>query len=731
MQEQEIHLRDYLKIIQKRRTVVVAFLVVTFATVVVGTFAATPMYEAVCEVLIEKNESTQLTGSPVYGRFDPEFNATQVQLIKSFNVAKRVVRALDLDGELVDYFQDDSSFVSGMVTSIRETLTHLLPGSLDKDNNLDLKGKGVLETKKVATTQADEIAEAIIENVTVKPVRDSRIVQIYYLHHNPIIAQIIVNEIAKAYRDEVLEIRMSNSSYTIKWMSEKALEERERLEESERRLQQYMEKANILTLEDKVTVLPEKLRELGGRLSNAIGKKNELDVLYKNVESIGDNFAEAESISAITEGEYYQKILGKILDAEQKREELAKKYGSKHPKMIQAIEELEALNREKLKEIRKQIRSIRNNYELAKNEVSNLEKLLQQTTADAQKFNQDYIQYGILKRDVETNRTMYEALLSQVKEKKVSEDTSNIDVWMVKAAMLPEDPVKPKKKLNILLGLVLGTFGGIGVAFFLEYLDNTVHDPEEIESRFGVSVLGLVESISKGERGVETGRFVYDESATSAFAEQIKVIRTAILLSSADKPPKRILVTSTVPQEGKTTTTLNLAKAFAFAGYKVVIIDADLRKPRLHKTFRIDNSKGLSAYLAGIEYENIVHPLDNESNLFAIPAGPMPPNPSELLGSQRLEQLLKALEDDFDFIFIDSAPLFSATETLFISKLARPILVSRFGVTTFDQLRDSLKMLDAAKTPPLGVVLNAVDRKKAHYGYSSYKYYGYYTSSES
>lgn len=731
MQEQEIHLRDYLKIIRKRRAVVIAFLVVTFATVVIGTFAVTPMYEAVCEVLIEKNESTQLTGSPVYGRFDPEFNATQVQLIRSFNVAKRVVRSLDLDGELAEYFEGESSFVSELIASTKDTLTQLLPGSLDEDATAKAGNQGLLEARKVVTTKADEITEAIIENVTIKPVRDSRIVQIYYQHQNPIIAQMIVNEIAKAYRDEVLEIRMSNSSYTIKWMSEKALEERERLEESERRLQQYMEKANIVTLEDKVAVLPEKLRELGGRLSNAIGKKNELEVLYKNVEAVGDNLAAAESISSITSGVYYQKVIGKILDAEQRREELAKKYGSKHPKMIQAIEELEALNREKRKEIRQQIRSIRNNYELIKSEVSNLEILLAQTTAEAQKFNQGFIQYGILKRDVETNRTMYEALLSQVKEKKVSEDTSNIDVWMVKAAMLPEHPVKPKKKLNILLGLVLGVFGGIGVAFFLEYLDNTVHDPEEIESRYGVSVLGLVDSLSKGERGVEAGRFVYDESATSAFAEQIKVIRTSILLSAADTPPKRILVTSSVPQEGKTTTALNLAKAFAFAGYKVVIIDADLRRPRLHKTFRIDNSKGLSAYLAGIEYEKIVHSLDNQSNLFAIPSGPMPPNPSELLGSARFEILLKSLEADFDFIFIDSAPLFGATETLFISKLARPILVARFGVTTFDHLRDSLKMLDSAKTPPLGVVLNGVDRKKAHYGYSSYKYYGYYTSSES
>ncbi len=731
MEEQEIHLRDYWKIIRKRQGIIFVFFLFTVLIVGIATFTATPLYEATAEVLIEKTDAAQLTGNAVYGRYDPEFNATQIQLIKSFNVAKRIVNTLHLADDFRECFLRKSFIAtkkSEFFAFLSDQLHTLLPGSVAQSGSglANSRLGKLLDSHKLELSEADLIANMIMADISIKPIKASRIVQISYINPDPVIAQIVANEIANAYRDEVLEIKMRNSSYAIKWMSKKSLEEREKLENSERKLQKYMEKSNIITLEDKVAILPEKLRDLSHRLSVAQANKNELAVVYEQIAKTGNDTSDAETFSAITSGKFYQDILGKILDAEKHQQELAKRYGYKHPKMIQAIEQLAALKNEKQNEIRKQISTLHNRLDLARREVIDITKKLDLTKREAQQFNQHYIQYNIMKRDVETNRTMYEALLSQVKEKKVGEEANSVNIWTTKAATAPKYPSKPNKPRNLLLAVILGLFGGIGCAFFLEYLDNTVSSPEELENRTGLSILSIIAQVDKEQLKHFSTNLLEAEDGFSSYAESIKAIRTAVLLSSADSPPKRLLVTSSIPGEGKTTTVVNLAHSFALAQYKVVIIDADLRKPGLHKVFELDNSTGLTPYLAGIENANIIQTIEN--NLSVITTGPIPPNPSELLVSDRFKNLLQSLEEEFDFILIDSAPIFSATETIFLSRLAKPIIIVKAGETTYDHITESVKILVNAEINPLGVVMNNVNFKHDQYSYSAYKYYGYYTS---
>lgn len=707
MQEQEIHLRDYLRIITKRRSIVLAFFLITFFVVLIGTFTMTPLYEANTQLLIEKNEVDPL-GSGYITRYDPEFLETQYQIIKGFNVSRKVVDMLALDTKYAAYFEETSSgirkWLSDLVQS--DSTASPVPGSFSDTDVLTL---------------ADEIAIYISEEIEVKPVRNSRIVDISFLADNPVLAKMIVNTLARAYMEEILAIRMSSSEHAISWMTKKADEERAKLEVSEKKLQAYMKANNIITVENKIAVLPEKLSEFSAQLSKAEAKRKELESLFYTIQDIGPgNYQDLESLPQIAANQTYLDLREKIREAEQNIVELSKKYGRKHPMMIRAMDELKGLQQKKGEEINRLTKSIRMEYEQAGASEASLTQLLEKTKKEALRLNEKFIQYGILKRDVDTNKVLYEALLKKAKEQSVTEQTNSVNVWIVAEAKTPPKPAKPKKLLNILLGIVLGAFGGIGLAFFVEYLDNTIKEPEETETRLGLSVLGVVQLLKDKETAVHEALL---KNPMSAFAECYKTLRSTVLLSSADQPPKTILLTSMSPQEGKTTTSINLAMAIAQAGNRVVLIDADLRRPSIHKTLGINNAKGLSTYLAGSAAgEEIIAEHPSES-LSIIPSGPIPPDPSELLSSKRLKQLINQLEQDFDFVVIDTSPLMGATDALILSKVTSgTILVAKAGSTTYDIMASGLKTLRDIDAHLLGLVINRVDFDKDSY----HSYYGYY-----
>jgi capsular exopolysaccharide synthesis family protein len=322
---------------------------------------------------------------------------------------------------------------------------------------------------------------------------------------------------------------------------------------------------------------------------------------------------------------------------------------------------------------------------------------------------------------VDTNRDLYNVLMAKMKEQAATEKIQTVNVWTIEPAKIPSDPISTHKARKLLLGLVLGLFGGIGLAFFIEYLDNTVKSPEEAESRLQVPVLGVISYLTQKDQKIE---FVVANDPLSAISENYKAVRTAILLSSADKPPACLLIGSMAPKEGKTTTTSNLASALAQLGKKVVVIDADLRRPRIHKVYDLDNSVGLSNYLAGSIEPSIVKSNVIEG-VHMIPSGPIPPDPSELLGSKRLEVLLAYLRQKFDVILIDSPPLLSVSDGLVLSRLVDGVLiVTRAGQTTYDIVQTGVKQLRDVHAHITGLIINGADFKKN--GYDYYHGYGYY-----
>ncbi len=535
MEQRELHLRDYLRVVKKRKYTVFTVFVLVVAAVVIATLSTTPLYRGDVEVLIEKQEQNSLMGgSRWYSSYDPEFYETQFQLIKSLSVAKRVVQALGL--EAADASLWGEKVQGGGV--LRLGLDRLVELFAAAQEALGLAPIAAPEEEaadgETKSERADEIAAYVRAGVSVQPVRDSRIAQISYVSPNPRLAADIANAVANAYIEEILEIRLGGARRTLDWTAKKAEEERFKLERSEQKLQKYMRDHDIVTLGDQLTVTPQKLSEISTHLTRAEARLRELQVLHEKVLELSASAAQLDTLPAIASDPALGALRAEILKAEQRQTELARKYGAKHPTMVQATEDLAVLRTKKKQEIDRRIASLQNEYEMAVANERELRGLLEETRSQASGLNEKMIQYGMLKRAAEANRQMYDALTKQLKEQSVTEDTQTVSLWIVDEAKPAKFPFKPRTKRNAILGLILGLFAGIGMAFFIEYLDHSVKNPEDAEARIGLPVLGVISRVRGRGKNVETA-FVGDSLAV--VGEEFKSLRTAVFLSSAGGPP--------------------------------------------------------------------------------------------------------------------------------------------------------------------------------------------------
>ncbi|WP_027362567.1 GumC family protein [Desulfospira joergensenii] len=725
MVEKEIHLRDYFRIVKKRKATILTFFILTLVVVVIATFTATPMYRASTKVLIEKDTSSSLTSSYRYSPYDPEFLETQYQLIKSAAVVKKVVKSLNPESfyGLIFKTEEKPSYTAMFKTWVKEKISSLKEmAGLEKI--FDQPGQGAPVEGRVPLTKAQQLEQVIQAGISAEPVANSRVVEIGFMSANPAVATKVINSVAQAYIDELVEMQMEVSGYSIGWMKKKAEIQRENLEESERNLNDYKRKHDIITVEDRLTVLPERLSDLSKNLTQAETRRKELSAVYSQIRNISRE--KLETIPLIVENTSVESINKAILAAEQKISELSKKYGPKHPRMITARNEFSSLEKKKSKELEKAVQTIKNEYQLAVSNERDLKELLDQTKFQASQLGEKSIQLEILKRKVETNRFLYDALVKKMKEKGITEQSQPVNVWVIEEAEIPEFPATPRKKRNILLGLILGLFGGIGLAFFLEYLDNTIKTPEDVEENFDLPVIATIDLFEHKKQSLVEN--ILNDSSSMA-AENFKGLRTSILLSSADKPPKIILVTSMTPSEGKSSVCSCLGATIAQAGKKVLIIDADMRRPTQHKNFGLENSTGLSSLLAGIdgEDEKIAVPY-KETQLNIIPSGPIPPNPSELLSSSRVKTLLDKACARYDMVIIDTPPVASVTDPVLLSQYVDGVIIVTWaGQTTHEILGKGLKQLTDISAPITGLVLNRFSAKKSGYYYN---YGDYYYSSE-
>ena len=719
MDQQDLHLRDYLRIISKRRNLVVAVFLVVVVVAVLKTVATTPLYQATTRVLIEKAINAKfIDQGAAYRSWDPYFLETQMEVIKSKAVALRVVEKLRLEDIYYNYFPKQKP---------KEGLLERL-GTLFSDNDSE---SGV-KAKSVAAMTPEEkvgwlngIAGQIRGGLSVAPINDTNVFRINFVSTNPEFAALIANAVSNAYIEKMLEMKLNSTRVALAWMTEKAEEEAAKLESAEGKLQAYMEKNQIVTIENRLAVTPQELSQISTQLITAESKRKENEARYRQVSRIAGQPDAAESVPAIAANPGLQTLRAEIFKAEQAIRELSNKFGRKHPTMIKANNDLQALQKKRRQEIARLIEGIRNDYELSRANEKSLSEQLQRVKTEALQLNQKFIQFGALRREVETNQQLYDSLMIKIKEQSLTQETQPVNLWVVEDATTPRSPISPRKARNLMLGIVLGLMLGIGLAFFLDYLDHSIKDPLEVERRLGTAVLGVTTRWEEQDPPVE---LVMSKAAQTPLAESFRALRTSLLLSSSEGAPASLLITSSVAGAGKTTTATNLAKALTQAGKRVLLMDGDLRKPRLHKVFRKSNRNGLSTYLAGGSGESLLQKTDDDK-LVLITSGPIPPNPAELLSSQRFDRLLETLRKDFDIIICDSPPLLSCADSQILSsKFTSTLLLVRARLTTYEEAARAIKMLRDIKAPLLGLVINAMEIRKgdSYYQYYSYGSYGVY-----
>lgn len=722
---QEVNIREYFFMVWKRKFIVLTILAVVFLFTAISTFKKIPVYTSSTEVLIERNRGASGLDAQYYS-YDPYFLETQSAIIKSIMVARRVVESQKLATTYRTYFLGDNkessaSFISSIKSGISNFIRKILVREKSVEKGAVAEGNPEAGLRSEPVSDEDIIAMMIQGGLSVQPVKETKIVMITYTHKSPLIAKLVADAVTQAYIDEILDMKLTTSRYALQWMTTKADEERKKLEASEKAMQQYMRENDLVTVENKLAISPQRLTEFSSQLSKAQADRKALEDISRQIDLAGNNVFQLENIPVFAENGVLKNLRETIFKARQNITELSKKFGEKHPVMIKANDELGQLLTQQQAEINRVIATTKNSYELAKSKESNLEELLDSTKNELLNLNERFIQFSIMKRDVDSNRVVYEALTANIKKEGVTEQSQSVNVWVLRNAFMPGAPSHPNKKRSLALGLILGLMGGIGCAFLIEFLDNTVKSEKDLETRYGLTVLGSVEQLK--EKGSSIESYIV-QKPLSPLAESYRLIRTGLLMSAAERPPKIVLITSMGAQEGKTTTTINIARILSQGGKKVLIIDCDLRRPRVHSVFAMQNDKGLSNFLTGNLQENIIHKIPGEE-IHVISSGPIPPNPSELVSSRKLQSLVEKMAENFDFVLLDSPPIQSVADSLALTRIVDgTVVVIRAGVTTYDMMQGGLKKLKDVQCHLLGCVLNGQSKRNAsgsyYYGYTTY-----------
>ena len=713
-EEREVHLRDYWKVIQKRRWVVIAFFFIVLTATAVGTFTMTPIYRSTATIQINKENPQIVDFKEVFAvnTMDTDYYQTQYKILESRTLARRVIQTLKLS--------EHPDFQPKPETPFQRWKSNLWASF---SGWIGSPGKDASESGKETS-----LINRFLTKLKVEPIRNSRLVKIHFDSNSPSLSTQVSNSLAAAYIQQNLEARFVSTEQAKEWLTKQLEDLKAKVESADENLQEFGSKHDIISLDEKENVTMQRLTELNETLTKAEAERMAKEALYRQTEA--RNF---DSFPSILENKLIQDLKQTYIQLEAQYVKLLETFKPEYPEMVRLKNQMEILQKRLNSEIEKMILGIKSDYESSLRKEALLRQAFQQQKAKALEMKEKGIQYNILKREADTNRELYKGLLMRMKEAGVSAGITASTVQIVDPAELPTQPYKPNKRLNLLLAAVVGLFLGVGLAFFFEYLDNTIKTPDDLEQWVRLPSFGMVPEKSNGKRKrLEKGTSYPVELVTyghpkSILAEAYRSIRTSILLSSPEKPPKRIVVTSANPAEGKTTTVINTAIALSQTGAQVLIIDADMRKPKVHQIFNHENGMGLSNLLSGHgDLESIVKKSE-VPNLFYIPCGPIPPNPSELLGSNLFKNMLESLEARFDHILLDSPPVLGFADAIILSTSVNGVILTVVGgKTPRETLQRAKEALQQTQTKILGVVINRVDIRRSDYGYYYYRYHSYY-----
>lgn len=717
--EDSLDLRHYWSVIWRRKWVILGLALMITLLAALVTASLTPVYRSTTTILIEDRQpnvvSIQQVGGGEFNRWD--FIPTQIGILQSRELARKLAERMKLVGH--PEFQPDPEAATAF--NWRDYVPTWLGGQF-----------GAPEAPLPTPAEVfDGVVEAVMERLTVTPVRNSMLVNISFDAHDAKLAARVPNELAEVYIESDLEAKLQMTEKATSWLTGRLEGLRENLETSERALQAYREQAGIVETGSGDTT-SSRLDQLNSRLVEARQERVRAETIFRQVRELGNNLERLETIPAVQGHPAVQAVHQAQVEAEMKLTELSQRYGPKHPKMIGALSTRDAARRETQAQIRKVIDGIEKEYQIARSNEASLAREVAATRSEVQDIDRKEYRLRVLERDVASNRELYDLFLSRSKETGVSSDLQSAIARVVDFATVSSLPYKPNKRRIVMVALVLGLLLGGLLAFLLEHLDNTFKSTEEVEQRLGLAVLGMLPLVRVGGKNpIKHPERAFEEEPKGGFAEAVRTIRTGVMLSGLDNPHKVIVVTSSVPGEGKSTVAMNLALALSHME-RVLLIDADMRRPTLAGHLDLPgDTPGLSAIVVGTSQgRDCVHPAGG-GQLHIMPSGVVPPNPLELISSQRFAAVVAKCSEVYDRIVIDSAPTLAVSDALMLSRLASAVVyVVKADVTPYNVAQQGISRLKQVDAPLLGVVLNQLDTRKmaryyGKYGYGGYSGYGY------
>jgi polysaccharide biosynthesis transport protein len=746
-------LRSYQRVFRKYKRLIVTFFFGAIAATAIATLVMMPIYTAETTVLIEPNNPDivnikQVVLPESLALQDYDYYKTQFQILKSRGLIAQVIQEQRLDknplftnglqrrGRIPELWNRWIARPIGYLESkataaVKNLFNWLFVGQVARKSN-----------EKSTTGVSPQLIDAYQGMLKIEPVAGTRLVKIAFSSADPDFAATVANAHAQAYIRQGLKLRSKVSEEAQKFLETKLAELRKRVEASEAVLNQYRRGKGLLFLNDKEDIVVGRLADLSKRVTEAEAERIGLEAQAHLIQK-----REYDSLPAVISNSLIQTLKAQVVQLEAEHARLAAQFLPGYPRLAQVAAQLKEAKSRLAAQISNVVQGIHSAYAAAAGKEKELRAEMDKQKSETLEMKDAAVQYAILAREADTNNQLYNSVLARLKEVGVAGEIPASNVSVIDSATAPERPSWPRKTRNLLLGAIVGLMGGLGLALISDYFDNTLKTPRDVEGYLRLPNLAVVpdffslpalgngnQRISRQQLSFNSKLCVSSRELTqrgrplTMLSEAYRKLRTSIFLSRPTEPPKTILFTSATNGEGKTITVANTAIMLAQMEMQVLVVDADLRKPSCHKAFRVGGGRGLTDYLAG--QEQLVNAIKPTSvpNVSLLNCGSMPSNPTELVGSKRMQETLGDLKGRYDFILIDAPPVMPVSDAVILSTMVDGVVLVVRGQKTEKQLvKEALSQLGTDSGKMLGVVLNRVDIRGGDYtGYKQYYYPHFY-----
>lgn len=746
--EEGFDLGAYWRIIREHLLIVVSAFLVAVVYTVLTVLRMPSLYTAEATILIERKapqvlETRGEVNSEDSSYDDYDYYKTQYEILKSRSLVARVIRDQGLSR--TPFFSGGEKMKEGLIASAWAKITSWIRHDSGAGQ---VAAVPELSSEEKTFGSDAKLINPYLDTLLVKPVRQTRLVKVAFTTTDPELSARLANAHAQAYIRHGLDLNTQAKGEAQRFLEEKLVELKERVEKSEVALNRYRRDKGIISLDDKENIVVDRLGDLNKRLTeaeaNRIGLESQVRLIRKR---------DYYSLPAVIENSSIQGLKANLGKLEDEYAQVSAEFKPEFPQRVQLKQQVEETRSRLQREIQRVVSGLESAFLAAETQEKELRARMEQQKATTLRMKDTAVDYAVLDREVNTNRQLYDSVLQRMKEVAIAAELRASNISIIDQAERPTIPSGPQRTRSLLINAMMGLLGGVGLAFLLDFVDKSLKSPEDVEGYLGVPNLAVVPdfyrvnqrtgffakylpnltgntNISNTQTNVlpansNSMELILSPSPLSVVTEAYRMLRNAILLSRAGEPPRIVIFTSAMEGEGKTTTTIKTAMVFAQMGIRVLVIDADLRRGRCHKLLGMANHSGLTEYLAGQrDLDEVIKPTAKE-NLFVITSGVPPPNAAELVGSRKMADLLQSVQNNYDCIFVDSPPVMPVSDTIPLSSMADGVvLVVNGPVTSRKIVKEAQSRLTYARAKILGVVLNRLNPTRGSYAY----YYGHYAS---